>query len=59
VLQIHGLYVDEELKGANFDLVVSFDAPDREALRDDILAHMHERFPDYSFVAILDSDIAD
>ena len=59
VLQIHGLYVDEELKGANFDLVVSFDAPDREALRDDILAHMHDRFPDYSFVAILDSDIAD
>ena len=59
VLQVHGLYVDEELKGANFDLVVSFDEHDRAALRDDILAHMHERFPDYSFVAILDSDIAD
>lgn len=59
VLQIHGLYVDEELKGANFDVVVSFAAPDRRAVVDQVVASMSEAFPDYAFVAVLDSDISD
>lgn len=59
VLQFHGLYVDEELRGANFDLVVSFDAPDRRAVVDQVINEMLERFPGYGFAAVLDSDISD
>ena len=59
VLQVHGLYVDTELKGATFDVVVSFDAPDREAVRDSVTDRMHELFPEYAFVAVLDTDISD
>ena len=59
VLQFHGLYVDEELKGANFDLVVSFDAPDRHEVIDHVLEILQDRFPEYGFAAILDSDISD
>lgn len=59
VLQFHGLYVDEEHHGANFDLVMSFDAPDRRAVIDEIVAELKEEFPAYSFVAVLDSDISD
>lgn len=59
VLQVHGLYVDSELKGATFDLVVSFEAPDREAVRTRVVQQMSEQFPGYAFVAVLDSDISD
>lgn len=59
VLQVHGLYVDENLHGATFDVVVSFDAPNREDVRQKILDEMHERFPDYAFEVVLDSDISD
>lgn len=59
VLQFHGLYVDESLKGANFDLVVSFDAPDRHAVLSHVIDVLQERFPEYGFAAILDSDISD
>ena len=59
VLQVHGLYVDEHLKGATFDVVVSFDAPKREDVRQAVLDKMHEQFPEYAFMAVLDSDVSD
>lgn len=59
VLQTHGLYVDSELRGATFDVVVSFEAPDREAVIQDVLDEMHQRFEGYAFEAILDSDLSD
>ena len=59
VLQYHGFYVDEEIKAVNFDLVVSFDAPDRREVFDRVVNTMKRRFPDYTFVAVMDSDISD
>lgn len=59
VLQFHGLYVDEQLRGANFDLVVSFDAPDRHAVVARTIDALSEQFPDYAFAAVLDSDVSD
>ncbi len=59
VLQVHGLYVDTELKGGTFDLVVSFDAPDRGAVRAEVLDQLHDRFPDYAFDCVIDNDISD
>ncbi len=59
VLQFHGLYVDESIKGANFDLVVSFGPKNRQAVVDQALETMQTQFPEYGFSAVLDSDIAD
>ncbi len=59
VLQLHGLYVDQEKRTVSFDLVVSFDAPDRSAVVDRVASQMRERFPDYRFTVVLDSDISD
>ena len=59
VLQVHGLYVDEELKGAHFDLVVAFDAPDRQEVLTRVIERLEERFPDFAFTGVIDSDISD
>ena len=59
ILQYHGLYVDETIKGANFDLVVGFGPKNRQAVVDQALETMQAQFPDYGFSAVLDSDIAD
>jgi hypothetical protein len=58
VLQVHGLYVDTAVKGCTFDIVIAYEAGDREALRQKVIDEMHERFPGYAFVAVLDSDVA-
>lgn len=58
VLQVHGLYVDTTLKGCTFDIVITYEAGNREALRQKVIDEMHERFPGYAFVAVLDSDVA-
>lgn len=59
VLQFHGLYVDAGLKGATFDLVISFEAPDRNEVREHVIDQMNERFPEYAFVAVVDTDVSD
>ena len=59
VLQTHGLFVDEKLKGVTFDLVIAFEAGNRDEVRQRVVDRMSERFPDYAFVAVLDSDISD
>ncbi len=58
VLQYHGLYVDSASHRVNFDLVISFDV-DRKETFSHALETMQERFPDYRFIAVLDSDISD
>lgn len=59
VLQVHGFYADEEVRQVSFDLVVSWDAPDRRAVLNRIVERLHEQFPDYTFRVALDSDISD
>lgn len=59
VLQVHGFYADEEAKQVSFDLVISWDAPDRRAVVNGVVDRLREEFPDYQFFAILDSDISD
>lgn len=59
VMQLHGFYVDEETHQVSFDLVVSFDAPDRRSVVDRIRSIVERRYPDYTFQIALDSDISD
>ena len=59
VIQGHGFYADVEAKEVTFDLVVSWDAPNRRAVLDEILERLRTQFPDYTFHATLDADVSD
>lgn len=59
ILQIHGFLLDKETSTAIFDLVVSFDVKDRQALLDRIVKELSEEHPKYHFVVNLDNDISD
>lgn len=59
ILELHGFYLDEATRTCSFDLVVSFDAPDRHAVIEEVRADMERRWPDHTFLIALDSDISD
>ena len=59
VLQIHGFYVDKEKSNVFFDLIIDFDAKDKEKIRQEIIEKMKEKFPEYSYNIIIDPDITD
>lgn len=55
ILQLHGFYVDEASKTVYFDLVIDFDA-DAQAISEQVVASMKERYPDYSYSDVIDAD---
>ena len=59
VKEVHGFYVDEKAKAMQFDVVLSFEAEDREVLWRHIIEDVQKEFPDYTIQVILDSDITD
>ena len=59
VLQIHGFNLDKSTSAATFDVIISFDSPDRKALYCEILDMLREKHPMYTFNVVLDSDISD
>jgi hypothetical protein len=56
VEQVHGFYLDPQEKKIRFDTVVSFNAPDRVQVRDEIRGEAAVRYPDYSVQVSLDTD---
>lgn len=56
VNQIHGFYIEEDKKIMRFDAVISFDAPDRRKVYNDVIKRINEKYPDYIINAGLDSD---
>ncbi len=59
VLQMHGFYVDAEKKLVYFDLIIDFKAENKAEIESDIIRRMQERFGEYEFAAVLDSDVSD
>ena len=59
VLQIHGFSADEETKEIRFDVVIGFDAKDREATFADIVSQLTEKYPDCRIMPVLDADVTD
>lgn len=57
ILQIHGFYVDKE--NVFFDLIIDFDVKDKDKISQEITDKMKEKFPEYNYNIILDSDITD
>ena len=58
-LQMHGLYLNEEKKTIRFDVVVSFDAPDRKEVYQNIVKEVNKKYPDYTLQIALDTDFSD
>jgi len=57
-LQLHGFYADLEAKTIRFDVVLSFDIGQKEAL-DVLYAEIREIYPDYEIQIVPDVDISD
>ncbi len=58
VLQLHGFYVDKD-NNVYFDLIIDFEAEDKEKLKQEIVEKIKEKYPDYNYNVIIDSDITD
>ncbi len=58
VLEIHGFFVNTEKKTMRFDVIVSFDAKDREAVRRQVCEKVREMYPDYAPEIVLDTDFS-
>lgn len=56
VEQLHGFYMDKLEKDLRMDLVISFDAPDQFALRDDLIGELELIYPDYTIKIYIDND---
>ena len=59
VLEIHGFYVNPKTHDIRMDIVVSFDAENRQKLCDEIKAELSEKWPDHPIHLTLDTDISD
>ena len=58
-LQMHGFYFDRDHHQIRFDVIIDFEAPDRAAVYETIVAGVRERYPDYTPVITMDVDISD
>lgn len=56
IKQIHGFYLNEKNKTMRFDVIVSFDADDREKVYYHIVDEIKELYPDYKVTVTLDTD---
>ena len=59
VQQVHGVFIDFDDKRITFDMVVSFDAPDRAAVYNHVWSEIAARYPEFQIIATLDADTAD
>lgn len=59
VTQMHGFYLQKEQKTMRFDIVISFNAKERRAVYNEVLADVQKAFPDYKFQIALDTDFAE
>lgn len=59
IIQMHGFYVDEDNKMISFDLIIDFEADNREKIKDEVVKQIKEKFPEYDYYVILDSDFSD
>ena len=58
VIQMHAFYREETPPRVTFDLIVAFGS-DAGKVRDEIVATLKEKYPDYTFDVVLDTDFSE
>ncbi len=56
ILELHGFYLDENEKTIRFDIVISFDAGDRNAVYKEVCEKVGAEFPGYTLQIVMDTD---
>ncbi len=59
VLQMHGFFLDKENMTIRFDIVVSFNAKDRRAVYNEVIADVQKAYPDYQLQVAMDADFSE
>ncbi|MBQ6653977.1 MAG: cation transporter [Erysipelotrichaceae bacterium] len=59
VLQMHGFFMDREEKILRFDIIVSFDAPDRRQVYREACEKVQKEYPDYTLQVAMDMDFSE
>ena len=59
ILEIHGIYVDEDIKEVSFDVIFDFDEENQNQIINELKNKLKEKFPDYDYNIIMDKDISD
>ena len=59
VKQMHGFYLNRDYKSMRFDIVISFDAPDRRAVYTEAVSDVQKAFPDYTLQVAMDMDFTE
>lgn len=59
VRQMHGFYLIKDKNTIRFDVVISFDAKDRRAVYNEIVADVSKAFPEYKLQVAMDTDYAE
>ena len=59
VLQMHGFYLTKETNNIRFDVVISFDAPNRRDTYKQIIEDVRKAFPDHQLQITLDTDFSE
>lgn len=57
--QIHGFYVDEEKKLITFDIIFDFKYEKPQAKIAELITTLKDKYPDYTFYVIQDTDFSD
>ncbi|MEE5993310.1 MAG: cation diffusion facilitator family transporter [Oscillospiraceae bacterium] len=58
VIQVHGFYLNKEEKRIQFDVIVDFDAKDRNAVYEKVIQKVSEQYPEYQLFCTLDTDFS-
>ena len=59
IIQVHGFYLDEATKLITFDLIFDFKYQNPQKRIAEIITHLKEKYPEYTFYVIQDTDFSD
>lgn len=59
IKQLHGFYIDYEQNKVSFDIIIDFEAKDPKDIKNKIKTEMKEKYPEYEYSVVIDSDFSD
>lgn len=59
IIQLHGFYVNNDEKEINFDIIIDFSADNPNKIKDEVVERIKEKYPEYKYYVVIDSDFTD